>query len=194
VAPQQVVIVPIVRGDDGTPVLEAAATVAAELRARGIRTRVDDRQEHRPGFKFHEWELKGAPVRVELGTRDLEAGTVTVVRRDTGAKEQVALAGVAAAVEGLLDATQAELFRSACEERERRTLREPPSYAELVEWLREANGFAAAPWCGGRACEARVKADSAATIRCLPLGEEPSGTCICCGSPAEEAAVWGQAY
>jgi len=195
VAPQQVVIVPIVRDEERADVLHAAAAVADELWADGVRVRVDDRPELRPGFKFNEWELKGVPVRIELGSRDLAAAAATVARRDTGSKDQVPLARVTAAVGELLRDVQASLFRDAEQERERRTLREPSSYEELIDYLREARGFAVAPWCGRRECEARVKADSSATIRCLPLGEpEQAGACICCGRPAASSAVWAQAY
>jgi prolyl-tRNA synthetase len=196
VAPHQVVVVPIFREDDRTAVLEAAAAVAAELRAAGVRVRVDDRPEHRPGFKFNEWELKGVPLRVELGGRDLAAGTLTVARRDGGGKQRLPLGGSAARIGELLDEVQASLFRAARDERERRTLRDPESYGELVEYLREAGGFAASPWCGRAECEARVKDGSSATSRCLPLdeGEAPAGACVCCGRPAAAAAVWAQAY
>jgi prolyl-tRNA synthetase len=195
VAPQQVVIVPIAREDERADVLAAAAAVADELRSAGVRVRVDDRPELRPGFKFNEWELKGVPLRLELGRRDLADAAVTLARRDTGEKEQVPLARVPAAVGELLAGVQESLFRSAREERERRTLRDPGGYDDLIAYLREARGFAVAPWCGRAECEARVKADSAATIRCLPLDEEPaSGACICCGRPAVTPAVWAQAY
>ncbi|MET0563171.1 MAG: proline--tRNA ligase [Gaiellaceae bacterium] len=196
VAPQQVVIVPILREDENTDVLHAAAALADELREAGVRVRVDDRPEHRPGFKFNEWELKGVPIRVEIGSRDLAAGAVTLARRDTGGKEQLPVPGAAMAIDELLRAVQASLFQDASDERERRTLRDPSSYAEMIEYLREAGGFVVAPWCGGSECETRVKEDSAATIRCLPLGDEPapSGVCICCGRPAVTEAVWAQAY
>ncbi len=195
VAPQQVVIVPIAREDERGDVLAAAAATADELRSAGVRVRVDDRPELRPGFKFNEWELKGVPLRLELGSRDLADEAVTVARRDTGEKEQVPLARVPAAVGELLAGVQESLCHSAREERERRTLRDPGGYDELIAYLREARGFAAAPWCGRAECEARVKADSAATIRCLPLDEErASGACICCGRPAVTPAVWAQAY
>jgi prolyl-tRNA synthetase len=196
VAPQQVVIVPIAREDERAEVLGAAEAVAGELRAAGIRVRVDDRPELRPGFKFNEWELKGAPLRLELGGRDLAAEAVTVARRDTGEKEQAPLERVSARVGELLREVQASLFESARAERERRTLRDPGGYDELIGFLREAGGFAVAPWCGSAECEARVKADSSATIRCLPLDEEPpeQGACICCGRPAGTPAVWAQAY
>ena len=195
VAPQQVVIVPIGRADDHA-VLDAAGALAGELGAAGIRARVDDRPEHRPGFKFNEWELKGVPLRVELGARDLAASQVTVARRDTGEKEEIPLGGATGAIRGLLDAVQASLLRTAREERERRTLRGPASYAQLTAFLREAAGFAEAPWCGRRACEAQVKEDCSATIRRLPLDDDsaPGGACVCCGAPALTKAVWAQAY
>jgi prolyl-tRNA synthetase len=195
-APQQVVIVPIAREDERGEVLEAAAAVADELQAAGVRVRVDDRPELRPGFKFNEWELKGVPLRLELGGRDLAAAAVTVARRDTGGKEQVPLARVAATVGELLRDVQTSLFQDARDERERRTLRDPTGYDELIEYLRDARGFAVAPWCGRAECEARVKADSSATIRCLPLDEQRSslGACMCCGRQAVTPAVWAQAY
>jgi prolyl-tRNA synthetase len=196
VAPQQVVIVPILREDERSDVLHAAQTLADELRKAGVRVRVDDRPEHRPGYKFNEWELKGVPIRVEIGSRDLAAGAATVARRDTGGKEQLPVPRAAAAIDELLSAVQASLFQAASDERERRTLRDPSSYDQMIDYLRDAGGFVVAPWCGGSECEARVKEDSAATIRCLPLGDEPapSGECICCGRPAVTTAVWAQAY
>jgi prolyl-tRNA synthetase len=196
VAPQQVVIVPILREDEDADVLHAAAALADELRGAGVRVRVDDRPEHRPGFKFNEWELKGVPLRVEIGSRDLAEGAITLARRDTGGKEQISIPRAAAAIEELLGAVQAALFQAASDERERRTLRDPSSYDEMIEYLRAATGFVVAPWCGDSECEARVKVDSSATIRILPLGDEPapSRACICCPRPAVTEAVWAQAY
>ncbi|QEC49549.1 proline--tRNA ligase [Baekduia soli] len=196
VAPHQVVIVPIARGDEDAEVHEAAAAVAGELRSAGVRVRVDDRPGHRPGFKFHECEVKGVPLRVELGRRDLAAGTVTVARRDRGEKEAIRLADVPARAAAMLDDIQASLLREARDEQRRRTLRDPGGYDAMVGYLRDAGGFAAAGWCGRRDCEARVKDDSSATIRCLPLDwEHPSaGACICCGRAAAGEAVWAQAY
>src|SRR5436305_4063620 len=120
VAPQQVVIVPIFREDERADVLQAAAAVADELRAAGVRVRVDDRPEYRPGFKFNEWELKGVPLRIEIGGRDLTAGAVTVARRDTGEKQQIPLPRVAAAVDEMLSDVHASLFHTARDEQERR--------------------------------------------------------------------------
>jgi prolyl-tRNA synthetase len=196
VAPQQVVIVPIFREDDRADVLQAAASVAEGLRAAGVRVRLDDRPEYRPGFKFNEWELKGVPLRIELGGRDLVAGAVTVARRDTGEREQIPLPRVAVAIDEMLSHVQTSLFHSARDDQERRTLRDPRRYDEMIEYLRDTAGFVEAPWCGRRECEARVKEDSSATIRCLPLGEQlpQSGACVCCGRSALAAAVWAQAY
>jgi prolyl-tRNA synthetase len=195
VAPHQVVVVPIVRDADRAELLRVAHAAAEELRAAGVRVRVDDRPEHRPGFKFNEWELKGVPLRLELGARDLADDAVTLVRRDTGERQQVPLARAEAAADELLRDVQRALFESAREERERRTLRDPGSYDEMIEALRRADGFVAAPWCGRAECEARVKEESSATIRCLPLAEDgAAGACISCGRPAVASAVWAQAY
>jgi prolyl-tRNA synthetase len=197
VAPHQVVIVPIFRESDRADVLQAAAALAAGLRAAGARVRVDDRPEHRPGFKFNEWELKGVPLRIEVGGRDLVAGAVTVARRDTGEREQIPLDRVAVAIDETLSHVQASLFAAARDEQERRTLRDPSGYDEMIKYLRDAAGFVAAGWCGRSECELRVKSDSSATIRCLPLrGEKParSRACVCCGRPAVADAVWAQAY
>jgi prolyl-tRNA synthetase len=196
VAPHQVVIVPIFREDDRADVLQAAAAAADELRAAGVRVRVDDRLDYRPGFKFNEWELKGVPLRIEIGGRDLAAAAVTVARRDTGDKQQIPLTRAAAAIDELLDDVQTSLFQTASNEQERRTLRDPSSYEEMIEYLRDAGGFVVAPWCGRRECEVRVKDESSATIRLLPLAEQRprAGTCICCGRTAVTDAVWAQAY
>jgi prolyl-tRNA synthetase len=196
VAPQQVVIVPIFREDDRADVLQAAAAAADELRAAGVRVRVDDRLDYRPGFKFNEWELKGVPLRIEIGGRDLAAAAVTVARRDTGDKQQIPLTRAAAAIDELLGDVQTSLFQTASDEQERRTLRDPSSYEEMIEYLRDAGGFVVAPWCGRRECEVRVKDESSATIRLLPLAEQRprASTCICCGRTAVTDAVWAQAY
>jgi prolyl-tRNA synthetase len=193
VAPVQVIVVPIGQAQDRHRTLGAAHGLRDDLAARGVRVRVDDRDE-RPGFKFNHWELRGVPLRVELGPRDLDAGTAAVFRRDLGLRESRGLATLAADVPRQLDAVQEGLYASALAERERRTLR-PSSYAEAVDFLRAAGGFASAGWCGGDACEDRVKRDAGATIRCVPLDAEPqSGTCLCCDRPAATTALWAQAY
>src|SRR5919204_214760 len=157
VAPQQVLIVPILREEDRAEVLQAAARVSDELRAAGVRVRVDDRPEYRPGFKFNEWELKGVPLRIEIGGRDLAAGGVTVARRDTGGKKQIPLPRVAIAIDEMLSDVQASLFQMARDEQERRTLRDPSGYDEMIEYLRDTGGFVAAAWGGRREGEVRGK-------------------------------------
>jgi prolyl-tRNA synthetase len=186
--------VPIVHADDRADVLHAA-TIADELRATAIGVRVDDR-EYRPGLKFNEWELKGAPLRLEIGSRDLAAGVVTVARRDTGEKQQISVSRVTVAIDEMLKDVQASLLQAARDEQERWTLTDPTGYDEMLEYLRNAAGFVVAPWCGRTECELGVQEDSSATIRCLPIEEEPAqpGACICCGGSAATTAVWAQAY
>jgi len=110
-----------------------------------VRVCVDDRPEYRPGFKFNEWELKGVPLRIEIGGRDLAAAAVTVARRDTGEKQQIPLPRAAVAIDEMLRDVQASLFQAARDEQERRTLRDPRRYDEMIEYLREPAGFVAAP-------------------------------------------------
>ena len=126
----------------------------------------------------------------------MTAGAVPVARRDTGEKKSVPLPNIAVAVNTMLDDVQAGLFAFARDDREKRTLRDPRSYDQMIEHLREAAGFVMAPWCGRHECEVRVKDDSSATIRCLPLDEQPTqpGTCVCCGDAATTVAAWAQAY
>jgi prolyl-tRNA synthetase len=191
VAPHQAVVVPI----PGPGVGEASRRIAVELRDAGVRVRLDDREEQRPGFKFHEWELKGVPLRVELGPRDLAAGQATLARRDTGAKEPVPLAGIARRVDELLAEIQRSLHDDARLFRAEHTLAEPAGYDELRDFLAAGTGFAVAPWCGSSACEERVKADSRATIRCLPLETAPGvARCVVCRMAARDRAAWAQAY
>ena len=192
VAPQQVVVVPIAR--EGSSVPEAAEALASDLRAGGVRVRVDGREHVRPGAKFFEWELKGAPLRLELGERDLAAGSVTVVRRDTGDREQAPLPVAAERVRMLLDEIQVGLLAEARAFRERHTSRFDDRSA-MMEFLRAGEGFAVASWCGSGECEADVKAETSATIRCLTLErEDPGAPCIVCGRAGTETATWAQAY
>jgi prolyl-tRNA synthetase len=192
-APVQVVVVPIYRTEDERArVAEACHRAAEGLGA--VRVRVDDRDEYRPGYKFNEWELKGVPVRLELGPKDLEADQVTAVARVNGGKEAVPVAGLRDRVEALLQDTQRLLYEEALEFREKYTFR-PESYDELRALVADPGGFMLAGWCGDAECEARVKAETKATIRYLPLDPEPvEGACIVCGRPATEEAAWAQAY
>jgi prolyl-tRNA synthetase len=199
-APHQVVVVPIFKTDDEqAKVLEAANRVARDLgepdgTAGAVRVKLDDREGVRPGFKFNEWELKGVPVRIELGPRDLDAGTVTILRRDTLHKGTESLDRLDQVVPSLLADIQRSLRQQAVAFTEEHTI-EPAGYDEMRSFLEASGGFAVAPWCGDAACEARVKQETSATIRFLPLDPvDVLGSCIVCGRPATERATWARAY
>jgi prolyl-tRNA synthetase len=156
--------------------------------------RVDDRDQHRPGYKFNEWELKGVPVRIELGPRDLAAGQATVFRRDSATKTQVPLDQLGGEVPELLADVGRGVFEGAQRFRDERTFT-PASWDEMRELLSAARGFVVSGWCEDEACETRVKEETKATIRCLPLDRERvDGDCPVCGRPATERAYWAQAY
>ena len=192
VAPHQVVIVPIT--PERSDVAEAAAAMAAELRDAGVRVKLDERQHVRPGAKFFEWELKGAPVRLEVGARDLAGGHITLVRRDGDVREEVPRDAVPARIDDVLREIQAGLLADARSFRDRHT-RRIVEREEMMEFLSEAQGFAVTAWCCSAECEAAVKAETSATIRCLTLEpEDPGGPCPVCGRPGTELATWGQAY
>jgi prolyl-tRNA synthetase len=194
VAPHQAVVVPIEPGNGDGRVAEAAAALCAGLRAAGVRVRLDDRDHLRPGAKFYEWELKGVPLRLELGARDLDAGLVTVVRRDADGRSQLSLDGVATAVPDLLVEIQRSLFEQALAFQHAHTAH-IDDREQLFAYLSAGRGFAVAPWCGRESCETEVKASTSATIRLLTLdAEDPGAPCAVCGRPGTETATWAQAY
>jgi prolyl-tRNA synthetase len=194
IAPIQVVIVPIYRSDDERArVLAVCGRIAHELRSAGARTRLDEREEHRPGYKFAEWELRGVPIRLEIGPRDLDADSVTVVRRDDGSRETVA-AGATARILGLLDEIQRALLDDATSFADAHTFR-AATYDELRALLADPGGFVVGAWCGSDECEADVKAATKATIRYLPLEPvAPEQPCVVCGRSAADEATWAIAY
>jgi prolyl-tRNA synthetase len=193
-APHQVVIVPIGRGDERTAVDEAAAGLAADLEGRGVRAHVD-RRDASPGFKFNDWELRGVPLRVELGPRDLAAGQAVVVARvGTGGKQAVGLDGLAASIPGRLSAFQQALLERATAFRNEHT-------AAADDWDafngQVSDGFATALHCGRTECEDDIKAETAASPRCVPTGGEPEeGSCVRCGQPSAYGTrvVFARAY
>jgi prolyl-tRNA synthetase len=193
VAPIHVVVVPIYRNDEERArVLQATDRVVVEL--EGLRVHVDDREGVRPGFKFNHWEMRGVPVRLELGPKDLDADRAIVVPRLTGVKEEVALPKLATRIRGALEETQHGLFEEAREFRDRHTFR-PQDMGELATLIEDPGGFMIAGWCGSEECETKVKAETKATIRFLPLDPAPpGGPCIVCGEPAVDEAAWAQAY
>jgi prolyl-tRNA synthetase len=195
IAPVQVVIVPIFRSDDEQArVLGAANAMAQEWRANGVRVRVDDRDDLRPGFKFADHELRGVPIRVEIGPRDLDASQVTVARRDTGEKSTLGLDVVGGALGDLLTDIQQGLYDDALAFRAANTHR-ASSYDELRSAVVDQGGFVTGAWCGDAECEARVKAETKATIRFVPLEpEDPGALCVVCGRPGADTATWAIAY
>lgn len=193
-APIQIVIVPIYRSDDEkSRVMEMVTWVSKELSQ--YRVKVDDREEVTPGFKFHDWELRGVPLRIEIGPKDVEKGTVTFARRDRPGKEGKSFLPahqLAEQVAEMLQAIQASLFDKALAFREGNT-HEPRSYDEFKQIVQ--NGWAFTGWCGRAECEARIKEETKATTRCIPQNQDNNaGTCIYCGSPATEKAIFARAY
>jgi prolyl-tRNA synthetase len=195
VAPIQVVVVPIFRNDEERArVLGETARLAESWRAVGLRVKVDDRDDLRPGYKFADWELRGVPVRVEIGPRDLDASQVTIVRRDTGGKSAVGLDAVATTLTGLQDEIQRALFDDALAFRDAHTTH-VRSYDELRDAIEDPGGFVIGGWCGDAECEAKVKAETKATIRFLPFEPEPTdGPCVVCAQAAVDTAAWAIAY
>ncbi len=192
-APIQVVIVPIFRSpDEKTTVLAAVDQLCAQL--KDIRFKVDAREEVTPGFKFNDWEMRGVPLRIEIGPKDVENGVVTFARRDIPGKpgkSTAPLSDAAAQVKITLETIQTALLEKATRFRDA-NIHEPKDYAELVEVVQ--NGWAYNWWCGDPACEAKIKEDTKATTRNIPLDQTGSGKCIVCGKPAHEKAYISKAY
>jgi prolyl-tRNA synthetase len=196
VAPYQVVIVPIPprKGDVNQAVLPKCREVLQALRGAGLRAHLDDRDTQQPGFKYADWEMRGVPIRMEIGPKDLEKQQCVLVRRDNRAKEFVPLAGTPARVGELLDTLQRELL-----ERARRFVADNTSsvsgYDEFKQVMAEKRGFLLAGWCGDAACEAKVKEETKATIRVIPIeGDAVPGACVRCGRPSQREVYFAQAY
>ena len=193
VAPYQVVIVPIGRDNWRETVLPKALEIQSQLRAAGIRVTLDERDE-RPGWKFSEWEMRGVPLRVEIGPKDIEKVAVLVARRDTREKQSVSMEGLAQRLGDLLADVQKSLFDRARQFRDEHTHR-TSSYDEFKQIMEGRPGFVIAPWCGSAACEAQIKTETQATIRNMPLGSSnPGGTCIRRDAPATAEAWFAKAY
>jgi len=192
-APYQVVIVPIGRENWRETVLPKALEIQRQLTAAGIRVTLDERDE-RPGWKFAEWELRGVPLRLEIGPKDIEKSAVLVARRDTREKQSVPMDGVAQRLAQLLDEMQTAMFDRARQFREEHTQR-ADSYDEFKQIMEGRPGFVISPWCGTAGCEAQIKTDTQATIRNMPMnGATPTGTCVRCDNPAKYEAWFAKAY
>src|SRR5580704_14391597 len=197
VAPIQLVIVPIYKADaERARVLEAADKIAASL--TGVRVEIDRRDGMTPGAKYFYWELRGIPLRLELGPRDLDKEQCVLVRRDTREKRPTPLAVLSTAVPTLLDEIQNDMFRVARDRREANSIRGPISYDKFREIMDGEGAFVYAGWCGEAACEAQIKEDTKATIRVLPDPEfrspQAPTTCLRCGRPSTAEALWAKAY
>ena len=195
VAPVQAVIVPIYRKDEEkAQVLAFAERVRGALAQAGVRVKLDDRDQHTPGWKYNEWELRGVPVRVEVGPRDVAKESVVFVRRDDRAKSFVPFAEVGATMLALLDDIQRALFERARAFREEST-RRADDLASMAALLREHKGFISAHWCGDAECEAAIKAETMATIRNLPHdAPEESGACVRDGRPSRHRVLFARSY
>ncbi len=194
-APDQVVIVPIYRNDEQfETVCKVAKEVMNELRAIGIRVKFDDRDTHKPGWKFNEYELKGVPIRLAIGPRDVENGTLELARRDTLEKEIISRDAVVAIVETLMDEIQKNLYKKAEIFRKEHTS-QVSTYEEFKEVLETKGGFIYAHWDGTIETEEQIKNDTKATIRCIPLdAKEEDGKCMVTGKPSKRKVLFAKAY
>jgi prolyl-tRNA synthetase len=194
-APIHVVIVPVYRSEeDLDKIKQAMQPLTAKLKLSGLTVKFDDRDTYKPGFKFAEWELKGVPVRLAVGMRDLESQTVEVARRDTKEKFVVAMDTLEAKILALMNEIQDNLFNRAAAYRTEKTF-EVNQWDEFLDVINVKEGFALAHWDGTGETEEKIKELTKATIRCIPLDQkEEAGTCILTGKPSAGRVVFAKAY
>ncbi|MCE7905699.1 MAG: proline--tRNA ligase [Anaerolineae bacterium CFX3] len=195
-APIQAVIVPIFKNEaEKSKVMETADRVFTELKAAGIRVKMDDRDNISTGYKFNDWEMRGVPLRIEIGPKDVDKGSVVLARRDVpgrDGKSFVSQTNLAAAVGSLLEEIQSALLKRATEYRDA-NIKAPQTYDELKDAV--ADGWAFSWWCESRECEAKVKEDAKATTRVIPFDQpEGEGKCVVCGKPAKKKVYFAKAY
>ena len=191
VAPTQVMVIPIMQKKEG--VLEKAMELKERLAKKGCRVKVDD-SDKSPGWKFSEQEMRGIPIRVEIGPKDIEANKCVLVRRDNGEKIEICIDDLEDTVANLLETIQKDMFEKAKAHRDAHTYT-ATTMDELQTILDEKPGFVKAMWCGEQACEDKIKELYSATSRCMPFEQEQiSDKCICCGKPAKKMVYWGRAY
>ena len=192
VAPIQVVIVPIASNKEG--VKEKATELANSLKEENVRVDIDLRDQYSPGYKFNYWEMKGVPVRIEIGPRDIENGECIIVRRDTLEKTTVKLDNLKEVVANLLEEIQTNMYNMAMEVRDRRT-NEAHNMDEFKQKLDENQGYIKAMWCGDAECEDKIKELTGAKSRCIPFEDEHiDDKCVCCGRPSKHLVYWGRQY
>ena len=191
VAPIQVAIVPVAANKPG--VIEKATQIYENLNKK-FRVKLDSREQYTPGYKFNYWEMKGVPVRLEIGPRDIENGECVLVRRDTLEKCTVRLDNLEEEINTLLEDIQKNMFEMANQLRERRTS-SAKDMEEFVEKINSNQGYIKAMWCGDEACEEKIHELTGAKSRCIPYNQEQiSDTCVCCGKKADKMVVWGRQY
>ena len=191
IAPIQAMIIPVAQHKPG--VIEAAEDLMTRLQAAGVRAKMDA-SEQSMGWKAAEYEMKGVPLRVEIGPKDMEKGQCCICRRDNGEKIFVPLAELEATVARLLDEVHDSLYARALANRENNT-KTCQTLEEVKEFMEQSGGFAKTMWCGDLECELQMKEKAGVTSRCMPLEQEPVGeTCVCCGKPAHKMIYWGVAY
>jgi len=196
VAPIQVVVVPISLGNWKENVLPIAVSIEKELREAGLRVRLDAREEFTPGWKFSDWEMRGVPLRVEVGPKDIQENRAVLVRRDIKKKDFVGLASLAPQVKKILQEIQSSLYDQALRFRRENT-RSVSDYQEFKEVIESKRGFIRTWWCGGEACEDKIKEETMASIRVIPLKDEAAedpGDCVCCRKKGRELAYFARAY
>jgi prolyl-tRNA synthetase len=194
-APIQVVIVPIYKFEEELANITAYVNeLTKTLKAKNISVKFDNRDTQRPGFKFAEYELKGVPLRIAIGARDMQNGTVELARRDTKTKETVQQDGLVERIENLLQEIQENIFKKALDFRTANTL-EVDDYEEFKRLLDEQPGFLSAHWDGTAETEQRIKDETKATIRCIPLdNKQEEGKCILTGKPSSQRVLFARAY
>lgn len=191
IAPVQVMVIPVAQHKEG--VLEKAAEIRDTLAKAGLSVKMDD-SDKSPGWKFSEQEIRGIPVRIEIGPKDIEAGKAVVVRRDTREKIEVSLDELADRVPEILETMQNDMYERAKKHLEEHTY-SAKDYEEFKDIIENKPGFVKAMWCGSLDCELKIKEDTTATSRCIPFEQEQiSDKCVCCGKPAKSMVYWGKAY
>ena len=192
VAPTQVVIVSIKQENE--EVQKAVEKIEKELKEKDIRVKVDNRDNYTVGYKFNYWEMKGVPIRIEIGPKDIESNTCIITRRDTCEKEKADINNISEEVNKLIDEIQINMYNMVKENMEKRTT-VARSLEEFKEQMDKNQGFIKTMWCGDEACEDEIKAATGAKSRCMPYDQEHlDDKCAICGKPATKMVIWGRQY
>ena len=192
VAPVQLVMIPIMPKGKKETVKEEIGKLYEELKDN-FRIKLDDREEYTPGWKFNQWEMKGVPLRLEMGPKDLEKDQVVLVRRDNGEKNFVPREGLEERLKEELDKIQEDMYQNSLDYMKENT-RQASNIDELLKIMENHKGLVRASWCGDGSCEDKIKDETKATIRCIPFDSEEKGSCLCCGEKPAREVIFAQAY